>query len=123
VISTPIYARGSEIFLANRLSESPAVIQRLRITRCLRRDRRCFDEVNFASPCVFKTSMRADTGRQLVIDALDMAWFRRSPDSQTSPKTGLTFHSDRALRPMVMTRSFASPDAGRFLRSLGHKYI
>jgi len=40
-------------------------------------------------------SMRADMGRELVIDALDMAWFRRSPDSKTSPKTGLIFHSDR----------------------------
>ncbi len=40
-------------------------------------------------------SMRADMGRELVIDALHMAWFRRSPDSKTSPKTGLIFHSDR----------------------------
>jgi putative transposase len=40
-------------------------------------------------------SMRADMGRELVIDALDMAWFSRSPDSKTSPKTGLIFHSDR----------------------------
>ena len=40
-------------------------------------------------------SMRADMGRELVIDALDMAWFRRSPDSKTSAKTGLIFHSDR----------------------------
>jgi len=40
-------------------------------------------------------SMRADLGRELVIDALHMAWFRRSPDSKTSPKTGLIFHSDR----------------------------
>jgi transposase InsO family protein len=40
-------------------------------------------------------SMRADMGRELVIDALDMAWFSRSPDSKTSPKTELIFHSDR----------------------------
>jgi putative transposase len=40
-------------------------------------------------------SMRADMGRELVIDALDMAWLRRSPDSKTSPKTRLIFHSDR----------------------------
>jgi len=40
-------------------------------------------------------SMRADMGRELVIDALDMAWLRRSPDNKTSPKTGLIFHSDR----------------------------
>jgi putative transposase len=40
-------------------------------------------------------SMRADMGRELVIDALDMAWFRRSPNSKTRPKTELIFHSDR----------------------------
>ena len=40
-------------------------------------------------------SMRADMGRELVIDALDMAWFRRSPNSKTRPKTALIFHSDR----------------------------
>ena len=40
-------------------------------------------------------SMRADMGRELVIDALDMAWFRRSPDSKTNPTTELIFHSDR----------------------------
>src|SRR5664279_3298707 len=36
-------------------------------------------------------SMRADMGRELVIDALDMAWFRRNPGK----KTELIFHSDR----------------------------
>ena len=40
-------------------------------------------------------SMRADMGRELVIDALHMAWFRRSPNSKTTPKTELIFHSDR----------------------------
>ena len=40
-------------------------------------------------------SMRTDMGRELVIDALDMAWLKRSPDSQASPKTELIFHSDR----------------------------
>jgi putative transposase len=40
-------------------------------------------------------SMRADMGRELVIDALDMAWFRRSPNCKTRPKTELIFHSDR----------------------------
>ena len=40
-------------------------------------------------------SMRADMGRELVIDALNMAWFRRSPNSKTTPKTELIFHSDR----------------------------
>jgi transposase InsO family protein len=36
-------------------------------------------------------SLRADMGRELVIDALRMAWFKRRPDRQT----GLIFHSDR----------------------------
>jgi transposase InsO family protein len=36
-------------------------------------------------------SMQPDMRRNLVIDALEMAWFRRSPGSQT----GLIFHSDR----------------------------
>jgi transposase InsO family protein len=36
-------------------------------------------------------SMRADMHRDLVIDALEMAWFRRAPDR----KAGLIFHSDR----------------------------
>jgi putative transposase len=40
-------------------------------------------------------SMRADMGRELVIDALDMALFRRSPNSKTRPKTELIFHSDQ----------------------------
>jgi putative transposase len=40
-------------------------------------------------------SMRADMGRELVIDALDMAWFRRSPNSKIRPKTELIFHSDQ----------------------------
>ena len=35
--------------------------------------------------------MQPDMRRNLVIDALGMAWFRRSPDR----KTGLIFHSDR----------------------------
>ena len=36
-------------------------------------------------------SMQPDMRRNLVIDALEMAWFQRSPDR----KTGLIFHSDR----------------------------
>jgi len=36
-------------------------------------------------------SMRADMTRDIVIDALRMAWFKRHPDKQT----GLIFHSDR----------------------------
>jgi transposase InsO family protein len=36
-------------------------------------------------------SMRPDMQRSLVIDALEMAWFKRNPDKQA----GLIFHSDR----------------------------
>ena len=36
-------------------------------------------------------SMRSDMQRELVLDALDMAWFGRNPGRQT----GLIFHSDR----------------------------
>jgi transposase InsO family protein len=36
-------------------------------------------------------SMRPDMQRDLVIDALEMVWFRRCPDK----KAGLIFHSDR----------------------------
>jgi transposase InsO family protein len=36
-------------------------------------------------------SMRPDMQRELVVDALDMAWFGRNPGRQT----GLIFHSDR----------------------------
>jgi putative transposase len=36
-------------------------------------------------------SMRPDMQRELVLDALDMAWFARNPGQQT----GLIFHSDR----------------------------
>jgi transposase InsO family protein len=36
-------------------------------------------------------SMRPDLERSLVIDALEMAWFKRNPGK----KTGLIFHSDR----------------------------
>ena len=36
-----------------------------------------------------------DVAKELVIDALNMAWFRRSPNSKTTPKTELIFHSDR----------------------------
>ena len=36
-------------------------------------------------------SMRPDMHRDLVIDALEMAWFKRKPDKQAGP----IFHSDR----------------------------
>jgi transposase InsO family protein len=36
-------------------------------------------------------SMRPDMQRKLVIDALEMAWFKRNPGK----KAGLIFHSDR----------------------------
>jgi putative transposase len=36
-------------------------------------------------------SMRPDMQRDLVIDALEMAWFKRNPDK----RAGLIFHSDR----------------------------
>ena len=49
-------------------------------------------------------SMRPDMHRDLVIDALEMAWFRRSPDS----KTGLIFHSDRGSQ-------YASEDFAKML--------
>jgi len=57
-------------------------------------------------------SMRADMGRELVIDALDMAWFRRSPNRKTRPKTGLIFHSDRGSQ-------YASYEFNRVLKECG----
>ncbi len=50
-------------------------------------------------------SMRPDMQRDLVIDALEMAWFRRSPDR----KTGLIFHSDRGSQ-------YASDDFSKVLK-------
>jgi transposase InsO family protein len=48
--------------------------------------------------------MRPDMHRDLVIDALEMAWFRRSPDR----KAGLIFHSDRGSQ-------YASDDFAKVL--------
>tara|TARA_B100001105_G_scaffold26841_1_gene18821 strand:- start:1616 stop:1906 length:291 start_codon:yes stop_codon:yes gene_type:complete len=40
-------------------------------------------------------AMRQDMTRELVIDALRMAWFKRHP----AKDAGLTFHSDRGSQP------------------------
>jgi transposase InsO family protein len=53
-------------------------------------------------------SMQPDMRRDLVIDALEMAWFRRSPDS----KAGLIFHSDRGSQ-------YASEDFAKVLNKRG----
>jgi len=57
-------------------------------------------------------SMRTDMGRELVIDALDMARLKRSPNSKASPKTELIFHSDRGSQ-------YASYDFTRVLKECG----
>jgi putative transposase len=53
-------------------------------------------------------SMRPDMQRELVLDALDMAWLVRNPGRQT----GLIFHSDRGSQ-------YASDDFSRLLKRLG----
>lgn len=53
-------------------------------------------------------SMRADMTRELVIDALRMAWFKRHPDKQA----GLIFHSDRGSQ-------YASGDFTDVLKEYG----
>ena len=53
-------------------------------------------------------SMRPDMQRNLVIDALEMAWFSRNPGKQT----GLLFHSDRGSQ-------YASEDFGKVLKEHG----
>jgi transposase InsO family protein len=50
-------------------------------------------------------SMRPDMHRDLVIDALEMAWFKRNPDKQA----GLIFHSDRGSQ-------YASEDFAKVLK-------
>lgn len=47
--------------------------------------------IDLFSRQVIGWSLRSDMTRELVIDALRMAWFRRRPD----PEAGLIFHSDR----------------------------
>jgi putative transposase len=53
-------------------------------------------------------SMRPDMQRELVVDALDMAWFGRNPGRQT----GLIFHSDRGSQ-------YASDDFSQLLKRHG----
>jgi len=53
-------------------------------------------------------SMRPDMQRELVLDALDMAWLARNPGRQT----GLIFHSDRGSQ-------YASDDFSRLLKRHG----
>ena len=53
-------------------------------------------------------SMRPDMQRELVVDALDMAWFGRNPGRQT----GLIFHSDRGSQ-------YASDDFSQLLTRHG----
>jgi len=52
--------------------------------------------------------MRPDMQRDLVIDALEMAWFRRCPDK----KAELIFHSDRGSQ-------YASDDFNKLLKRCG----
>jgi len=53
-------------------------------------------------------SMRPDMQRELVLDALDMAWFGRNPGRQA----GLIFHSDRGSQ-------YASDDFSQLLKRHG----
>jgi transposase InsO family protein len=53
-------------------------------------------------------SMRPDMQRDLVIDALEMAWFKRNPDK----RAGLIFHSDRGSQ-------YASDDFSEVLKEHG----
>ncbi len=53
-------------------------------------------------------SMRPDMQRELVLDALDMAWLARNPGRQT----GLVFHSDRGSQ-------YASDDFSRLVKRHG----
>jgi putative transposase len=53
-------------------------------------------------------SMRPDMQRSLVIDALEMAWFKRNPGTQA----GLIFHSDRGSQ-------YASDDFSEVLKEHG----
>jgi transposase InsO family protein len=53
-------------------------------------------------------SMRPDMQRSLVVDALEMAWFKRNPGKET----GLIFHSDRGSQ-------YASEDFNKLLKSCG----
>lgn len=64
--------------------------------------------IDLFSRQVIGWSLRSDMVRDLVIDALRMAWFRRHPD----PKAGLIFHSDRGCQ-------YASRDYRQVLSEYG----
>lgn len=64
--------------------------------------------IDLFSRCVVGWSLRGDMRRELVIDALQMAWFRRCPGKQT----GLIFHSDRGSQ-------YASHEFSALLREHG----
>ena len=61
--------------------------------------------IDLLSRKVVGWSMRPDMQRELVLDALDMAWLARNPGRQT----GLIFHSDRGSQ-------YASDDFSRLLK-------
>lgn len=64
--------------------------------------------IDLFSRQVIGWSLRSDMVRDLVIDALRMAWFRRHPD----PQAGLIFHSDRGCQ-------YASRDYRQVLSEYG----
>jgi transposase InsO family protein len=64
--------------------------------------------IDLFSRCVVGWSLREDMRRELVIDALQMAWFRRCPGK----RTGLIFHSDRGSQ-------YASHEFNAVLREHG----
>lgn len=53
-------------------------------------------------------SLRGDMTAEIVLDALEMAWFQRSPGSET----GLIFHSDRGSQ-------YASDEFNNLLQECG----
>ena len=64
--------------------------------------------IDLFSRCVVGWSLREDMRRELGIDALQMAWFRRCPGKPT----GLIFHSDRGSQ-------YASHEFSAVLREHG----
>jgi transposase InsO family protein len=64
--------------------------------------------IDLFSRKVIGWSMRPDMQRDLVIDALEMSWFRRCPDK----KAELIFHSDRGSQ-------YASDDFNKLLKRCG----
>jgi len=64
--------------------------------------------IDLFSRKVLGWSMRPDMQRDLVIDALEMAWFKRNPGKEA----GLIFHSDRGSQ-------YASDDFSAVLRDHG----